>query len=75
MNPPIMDTDNKLPLRPPLILHAYLQELADIGTFGKGKNGVAMRFIEDGIQNVIERGVITKRSDRDFEDREDKGDN
>ena len=63
-----MATNNKLPLRPPLILHAYLQELADMGTFGKGKNGVAMRFIEDGIQNAIERGIIGKRSARDFED-------
>ena len=71
INLPVMATDNKLPLRPPLIIHAYLAELADMGTFGKGKNGVAMRFIEDGIQNAIERGLIARRSRRDFEDGEE----
>ncbi len=60
--------DNKLPLRLALILHAYLDDLADIGTFGKGKNGVAKRFIEDGIQNALERKVISIRSAKDFPD-------
>jgi hypothetical protein len=67
-------TDNKLQLRLPLILHAYLADLADMGTFGKGKNGVAIRFIEDGIQRAIERGAIPKRSAREFEDTQEDGD-
>lgn len=65
-----MVADNKLPLRIPLILHSYLAELAEMGTFGKGKNGVATRFIEDGIQNAIKRGAIAKRSTRAFADNE-----
>ena len=36
--------DNKLPLRPSLMIHAYLADLADWGTFGKGKTGVEPRF-------------------------------
>ena len=60
--------DNKLPLRPPLIIHAYLTDLADWGTFGKSKIAVAMRLIEDGIKAAIDRGDIAKRSARDFPD-------
>lgn len=60
--------DNKLPLRVSMIVHAYLNDLADWGTFGKGKNDVAMRFIEDGIKAAIDRGDITRRSARDFPD-------
>lgn len=60
--------DNKLPLRPPLIIHAYLMDLADWGTFGKGKNSVAIRLIEDGIKSAIDRGDISKRSARSFPD-------
>ena len=60
--------DNKLPLRLSLIIHAYLADLADWGTFGKGKNAVAMRLIEDGIKAAIDRGDIVRRSARDFPD-------
>lgn len=60
--------NNKLPLRPPLIIHAYLSDLADWGTFGKGKNGVAMRLIENGIKAAIDNGDIQRRSARDFPD-------
>ena len=67
-----MPDDNKLPLRAPLIIHAYLNDLADWGTFGKGKNGVAMRLMEDGIQREIDNGRIQKRSAKDFADSEDK---
>jgi len=67
-----MAIDNKLALRAPLILHAYLQELANLGTFGKGKNGVAMRFIEDGIQQAIDRGIIAKKSAQDFPDADEE---
>ncbi|WP_420419250.1 hypothetical protein [Pacificispira sp.] len=60
--------DNKLPLRPSLAVHAYLEELADWGTFGKTKNAVAMRFIEDGIKAAIDRGDIQRLSARNFPD-------
>ena len=60
--------DNKLPLRVPLIIHAYLADLADWGTYGKGKQGVTVRFIGDGIKAAIDRGDIDRRSARDFPD-------
>ena len=60
--------NDKVPLRIPPILHAYLNDLADLGTYGKGKNGVVRRFIEDGIRRAIEAGVIQKRSVKDFPD-------
>ena len=60
--------DNKLALRPSLIIHAYLTDLADWGTFGKSKVAVAMRLIEDGVKVAIDRGDIAKRSARDFPD-------
>jgi hypothetical protein len=60
--------DNKLQLRPPLIIHAYLSDMAEWGVFGKGKNAVAMRLIEDGIKAAIDRGDIQRRSARDFSD-------
>jgi len=70
-NPNPERPDNKLPLRPSLIVHAYLADLADWGTFGKGKNDVAMRLIEDGIKAAIDRDDITRRSARDFPDWKD----
>ncbi len=51
-------------LRP--IIAAYLRDLAAIGAYGKGKAGVMRRFIENGIAQAIERGLIDKRSAADF---------
>ena len=51
-------------LRPVII--AYLDELAGIGAFGKGRAGVMRRFIENGIVRAIERNVIEKKSAADF---------
>jgi hypothetical protein len=51
-------------LRP--IIAAYLRDLAAIGPYGKGKAGVMRRFIENGIAQAIERGLIEKRSAADF---------
>lgn len=64
---PHLMANPKLYLRLEQIMHAYLEELADIGTYGKGKNGVAKRFIEDGVQRAIETKTITKRSAKDHE--------
>lgn len=51
-------------LRPVVI--AYLDELAAIGSYGKGRAGVMRRFIENGIVRAIERGVIEKKNAADF---------
>jgi hypothetical protein len=51
-------------LRP--IIHAYLRELARIGCYGKGKAGVMRRFIESGITQAIEAGVIAAKNVEDF---------
>ena len=58
--------NEKIPFRLPPILHDYLSELADLGTYGKDKGDVARRFIEDGIQKAIEKKVIAKRSMKDY---------
>lgn len=47
-------------------MHAYLEDLAKLATYGKGKSGVMRRFIENGIQQALERQVIIKRSIEDF---------
>jgi len=45
---------------------AYLNDLARIGGYGKGRAGVIKRFIQNGIVEAIEKGVIAKRSIEDF---------
>jgi hypothetical protein len=47
-------------------MHAYLRELVRIGAYGKGKAGVMRRFIENGITQAIEAGVITPKNVEDF---------
>ncbi|MDK9720989.1 MAG: hypothetical protein OEL53_07375 [Rhodospirillales bacterium] len=66
--------DNKLQLRLPLIMHAYLSDLADMGAFGRGKSGVAVRFIEDGVRAAISSGVLGPKSVKDFEEGEGEQD-
>ena len=51
-------------LRP--IIIAYLDELARIGGYGKGRAGVMRRFIENGIVRAIEHKVIEKKDAPDF---------
>lgn len=47
-------------------IHAYLEDLAKTGAYGKGKAGVARRFIENGIVAALQGGVINKRDVRDL---------
>lgn len=56
----------KADLRLPPIMHAYLEDLAKIGAYGKGKSGVMRRFIENGVRAAIERKVILARDIADF---------
>jgi hypothetical protein len=51
-------------LRPVII--AYMDELASIGGYGKGRSGVIRRFIENGIIRAIEKKVIEKKNAADF---------
>jgi hypothetical protein len=51
-------------LRP--VILAYLDELAGIGGYGRGRAGVMRRFIENGIVRAIELKVIAKRNAADF---------
>jgi hypothetical protein len=51
-------------LRP--TVHAYLEDLAKVGAYGKGKADIMRRFIESGIMAALEGGVIPKRDIRDL---------
>jgi hypothetical protein len=60
-------------LRP--IIIAYLDELARMGSFGKGRSGVMRRFIEDGITEALTRRLIERRDAFDYGERpEDEDD-
>jgi hypothetical protein len=65
----------KADLRLPPILHAYLEDLARLGAYGKGKTGVMRRFIEDGIQRALADKVIAVRhvDAFDADDEDDAG--
>lgn len=41
--------------------HAYLQDLADNGFYGKTPTQVAQRLIEDGIMSAIGKNLIDRR--------------
>jgi hypothetical protein len=56
------------------INHAYLNDLAKLGAYGAGKAGVIRRFIENGIQEALERKVIAPRDVADFGGASEDGD-
>ena len=66
-----MPTSPKADLRLSPIMHAYLDDLAQIGAYGKGKSGVMRRFIENGIKDALEKNVIKTRDVADFDDEDD----
>ena len=53
-----------LRLRP--VVLAYLDELDRIGSYGKGRAGVARRFVKNGIARAIERKVLDKKKAADL---------
>ena len=63
--------NKKAEVRLPPIIHAYIDDLAKLGAYGKGKSGVMRRFIENGVREALERNVIQPRDATDFEDDED----
>lgn len=56
----------------PVVL-AYLDELDRIGGYGKGRAGVIRRFVENGIAEAIQSGVLDKKNANDFTE-EQEGD-
>lgn len=62
-----MATNPKIEFRLPPIMHAYLEDLANMGAFGNGKTGVAKRFVELGVMNALDKKVIESRSIADFD--------
>jgi hypothetical protein len=58
-----------IPVRLRPIIVAYLDELARMGSFGKGRSGVMRRFIEDGITEALTRRLIDRRDAFDYGER------
>ena len=56
------------------IMHAYLEDLAKLGAYGKGKSGVIRGFVERGVQVALEKKVIAPRNADDFKG-DDDGEN
>ena len=61
-----MATNPKAECRLSPINHAYLNDLAKLGPYGKGKAGVMRRFIENGIKEALENKVIAARDIAEF---------
>jgi hypothetical protein len=50
------------------VMHAYLDDLAAVGAYGKDKTDVARTLIEEGIRRAIKEKVIAVRKASDFPD-------
>ncbi len=48
------------------IMHAYLDDLVQIGAYGKDKTNVVRRLIERGIQDLLEKKIISPRNAADL---------
>ena len=64
----------KTSVRLPPIIRTYLDDLAKIGAYGKGRSGVMRRFIENGIKDAIEKKVIAPRDVAEFGESDESGD-
>lgn len=61
-----MAANEKVSTRVEPIILAYLDDLAALGAYGKGRSGVVRRFIEIGIQTALEKDIIRKRNVADY---------
>ena len=61
-----MAENKPVPVRLRPIIHYYLAELEKTGAYGKSKAGVMRRFIENGIVDALQGGVIEKKHISDF---------
>ena len=50
------------------VVSAYLDDLAKLGVYGRGRAGVMRRFIENGIKEALEKKVLAPRDVSDFAD-------
>jgi predicted DNA-binding protein len=69
-----MASTPKTSVRLPPIVQAYLDDLAKLGAYGKGRSGVMRRFIENGVKDAIEKKVIAPRDVSEFDDGAGEGD-
>jgi hypothetical protein len=53
------------------IMIAYLDDLARLGAYGKGRAGVMRRFIENGVKETIEKKVTAPRDISEFGEEDD----
>jgi len=61
-----MASTPKVAVRLPAIIQAYLDDLARLGAYGRGRSGVMRRFIENGIQDALAKKVIAPRDVSEF---------
>jgi hypothetical protein len=61
-----MAENKPVPVRLRPIIHHYLTELTRAGAYGKSKAEVMRRFIENGIVEALQGGVIEKKHIADF---------
>jgi Arc/MetJ-type ribon-helix-helix transcriptional regulator len=61
-----MARNPKAEFRMHAMLHAYLDDLVNDGTYGGTKSEVLRRFVEEGIRAALNAGRIAKRDIRDF---------
>ena len=55
------------------ILRAYLDDLSKLGVYGKNRSEVVRRFVENGIKDAIEKGVIAPRNVSEFDESAEAG--
>jgi hypothetical protein len=61
-----MAENKPIPVRLRPVIRHYLGELAKTGAYGKSKAGVMRRFIENGIVQALESGLIEKQDARAY---------
>jgi len=60
-----MAKTDQYPVRLRPVIRDYLDDLAKLGPYGKGRAAVMRHFIETGIVRALEAGVLTKKDVRD----------
>jgi hypothetical protein len=68
------DPKKPVPLRLRKVTDHYLKELVKTGAYGENKSDVMRRFIENGIRQALEAGVIGKTDIRDHGETPSDGD-
>lgn len=61
-----MAINPKAAIRFPPIIHAYLDDLVEVGVFGKDRSSIIRRFVEEGIQAALKAQIIAPRKRSEF---------